>query len=209
MTSRGFGIFVQIDCCSICRGLKIETRGVTQSTGLEATPPAFDKFITAACCSSLGSESGRSMQRLHNGGSWRLMPPVCGFPEASRYEGGVRGACNVSEAFVAVGKQPHTADEAREASPVPPAPAKADRILFSKDHFATRPTNAEIVHPPPAIHANNARITADYMAGLFEVPPAQGTGIPSFTKVSLLFGIVSLQGNHSRNGTSVGILTGL
>lgn len=103
---------------------------------------------------------------------------------------------------------PHAADEAREASPMPPTPAKANCVLFPEDDLATGPANAEIVHPPPAVDANDARITADYIARLFEASPAQGTGVALDFKRRFVMGAVSLQGNDSRNGMSVGTLTG-
>jgi hypothetical protein len=187
----------------------METRGVVHSTGFEVTPPVFAKFIIPACCSSLGRESGSSTQRLQTGGSWRLMPPVCTFPDRSRYEGGIKGTCNVSESLAKIDKEPHTADKAREASPMPPAPAESNRILFSEDDLATGPANAEIIRPPPAVNTNDARITADCVARLFKASPAQGTGIAFFFRTGLAPGVVSLQGNDSRNGMSVGTLTGL
>jgi hypothetical protein len=165
--------------------------------------------MTAACCSSLGAAAGRSMQRQQSGGSCRLTPPTWGFPEESKYEGGSRGACNVSEALAGAGPGAHAADNAREASPVPPAPAKSNRILFPEDNFTTGPANAEIVHPPPALSTNNTRITAHCEAWFFEASPAQGTGIASFVTRGLLAGAVSLQGNNRGDRTSVRIMAGL
>lgn len=86
---------------------------------------------------------------------------------------------------------PHAANNAREASPVPPAAAKSNRILFPEDNFTTGPANAEIVRPPPALGANNARITAGRIAWFLEVSPAPGTGIASFVTMGLLTGVVS------------------
>ena len=154
-------------------------------------------------------DAGRSIQRMHTGGSQRLIPPVCGLPEQSRYEGGAKGAWDVSRDLAETGKGPHAADEAREATPVPPAPAKSNCILFSEDDLATRPTDAQIIQPSPAVDAHETGITANYVAWLIEVSPAQSTGITFLVKVGPLPIVVCLQGNDGRDGTSVRRLTGL
>jgi hypothetical protein len=92
---------------------------------------------------------------------------------------------------------------------MPPAPAKSDRIFFPEDDFTTGPANAEIVHPPPALGTNNPRITANRVAWFSEVSPAQGTGIASLVTKGLFTGVVSLQGNNSRDRMSIWTLTGL
>ena len=155
--------------------------------------PVCGNFITAACCPSLGIESGRSMQRLHTGGSQRFMPPVCGLPEGSRYAGGAKGACDVSKGWAEVGGGPHAANEAREATPVPPAPAKSNRTVFPEDDFTTRPTDTKIVQPLPTIDANDTRVTANRMTWLLEKFPAQGTGIVFLAKAGFLISVISLQ----------------
>ena len=121
----------------------------------------------------------------------------------------VEAPITLAKALAGAGSGAHAADNARKASPVPPAPAKSDRILFPEDNFTTGPANAEVIHPPPALSANNARITAHCEAWFFEVSPAHGTGIASFITRSLLTGAVSLQGNDRRDGTSVRIMAGL
>jgi len=165
--------------------------------------------MTAACCSSLGAVPGRSTQSQQRGGSCRLMPPVWGFLEESRYEEGSKGTYTISKVLASTSPGPHVADNARKASPMPPAPTKSDSIFFPEDDFTTGPANAEIVHPPPALGTNNPRITANRGAWVFKVLPAQGTGIASLVTRGLFTGAVSLQGNESRDRPSVRTLTGL
>jgi hypothetical protein len=107
-----------------------------------------------------------------------------------------------------MGRGPHAADEAREASPMPPAPAKTNGVLFPEDDFATRPADAKIVHPSPTVDADYARVTANCMTRFFECSPAQGANVAFFIQICLLMSAVCLQRNDSRDGMSVGSLTG-
>ena len=91
---------------------------------------------------------------------------------------------------------------------MPPPPAKANRILLPEEDFPTRSTDAEIVHPSSAVDANDARVTANCVAWLLKISPAQGPGTAFSVKATLLMSVVCLQGNDSWEGTSVGGLTG-
>jgi len=71
-----------------------------------------------------------------------------------------------------------------------PTQAKADRVLFPEGDSAACPADAQVIHPPPAVDADNARVTANRVAWLLEASPAQGASIVFLSMVAFLMSAV-------------------
>ena len=47
---------------------------------------------------------------------------------------------------------------------MPPTPPKPDRVGLAEDHFTTGPADTDIVHPFPAVQADDSRFKTDGIA---------------------------------------------
>lgn len=66
-------------------------------------------------------------------------------------------AKRVSGKAIVTGYNTHTADKTAEATPVPLAPAEADRVLLAVHNFIALPADTHTMYPSPAVETHNAR----------------------------------------------------